>query len=208
VPVLDCSVKIGQAGLVARTKEFDPDAAVDAAMRVFWARGYEATSVEDLLGALGIGRQSMYATFGSKQQLYSLALDRYRELNASLLLASLAEDGPVLPKLHGLLRAVADDALADPERRGCFLVNAAMERVPVDTATAGRVGATFEALEEGIASAITRAQSSGEITSGRPAGELAAFVLTAVQGLRVVGKAAPDRRRLEGAVRVVLDVVR
>jgi TetR/AcrR family transcriptional repressor of nem operon len=107
---------------MARTKEFDPDAAVDAAMRLFWARGYEATSIGDLVGALGIGRQSLYATFGNKQNLYALALDRYREINAALLLESLTEEGPLLPKLHGLLRAVADDALADPDRRGCFMV--------------------------------------------------------------------------------------
>jgi TetR/AcrR family transcriptional repressor of nem operon len=193
---------------MARPKEFDPDAAVDAAMRLFWARGYEATSVEDLLGALGIGRQSMYATFGSKHRLYCLALDRYRELNAAVLLAALAEDGPVLPKLHGLLHAVADDALADPERRGCFLVNAAMERVPADADTAGRIGATFDALEDGIAAALARAQSSGEVTSSRPARELAAFLVTAIQGLRVVGKTTPDRRRLDDAVRVALDVLR
>jgi TetR/AcrR family transcriptional repressor of nem operon len=193
---------------MARTKEFDPDVAVDAAMHAFWARGYEATSVADLVDALGIGRQSMYATFGSKQKLYALALDRYRELNAAVLLESLGHEGPVLPTLAGLLRAVADDALADPERRGCFLVNAAMERVPADPETVRRVGATFDALEDGITAAVARAQESGEVTSQRPARELAAFLVTAIQGLRVVGKATPDRRRLDDAVRVVLDALR
>jgi TetR/AcrR family transcriptional repressor of nem operon len=193
---------------MARTKEFDPDTAVTAAMRVFWSRGYEATSVQDLTDALSIGRQSLYATFGSKSQLFALALERYRELNAAVLLESLSQQGPVLPRLHGLLRAVADDALADPDRRGCFMVNAAMERVPADPDTARSVGATLDALEDGIAAALARAQDSGEVTSSRPARELAAFLVTAIQGLRVVGKAAPDRRRLDDAVRVVLDVVR
>ena len=193
---------------MARTKEFDPDAAVDAAMRVFWAHGYQAASIEDLVSALGIGRQSMYATFGSKQKLFELALDRYRELNATVLLESLAQEGPVLPRLRGLLHAVADDALADPQQRGCFLVNAAMERVPGDAGTTERVGATFDALEDGIAAALTKAQRTGELTSTRPPRELAAFLVTAIQGLRVVAKATPDRRRLDDAVRVALEILR
>jgi TetR/AcrR family transcriptional repressor of nem operon len=83
-----------------------------------------------------------------------------------------------------------------------------MERVPADPDTAGRVGATLDALEDGIAAALGRAQDRGEVTSPRPARELAAFVVTAIQGLRVVGKATPERRRLDDAVRVVTDVLR
>jgi TetR/AcrR family transcriptional repressor of nem operon len=88
---------------VARTKEFDPDAAVSAAMELFWLKGYEATSIQDLVDHLGIGRQSLYATFGSKHELYLKALDRYRDSQASALIDTLATAEPVLPAVRDLL---------------------------------------------------------------------------------------------------------
>ena len=68
---------------VARTKEFDPEAALRAALELFWERGYEATSMADLVGHMGVARASIYATFGGKRALYLKALDRYGELIAS-----------------------------------------------------------------------------------------------------------------------------
>lgn len=190
-----------------RTKEFDPDVAVALARDLFWRQGYEATSVDDLVDHLGIGRQSLYATFGSKKALYLKALDRYREVNAAGLIETLAQPGPVLPLLEGVLLSCVESAVEDPDRRGCFLVNAAMERIPGDHQTGDKVGATFDMIEEALAGAISRGQATGEIRSERPAGELASFMLAAIQGLRVVGKATPDRRRLASAVTVAISAL-
>ncbi len=83
---------------MARTKEFDPDAALQSALELFWRRGYEATSVADLVEHLGIGRASIYATFGNKHELYLKALDRYAEGRDAVLLAELSQPGTRCPR--------------------------------------------------------------------------------------------------------------
>ena len=117
---------------MARTKEFDPDTVLRAALDLFWERGYEATSMADLVEHLGIARASIYATFGNKHDLYLKALDRYGELVDPDLLRGLAQPGPVLPAVRALVERFAREASEDGGRRGCFIVNAAVEVAPHD----------------------------------------------------------------------------
>ena len=81
---------------MARPKEFDPEVAVDRAMDLFWRKGYGATSPNDLVAELGIGKGSLYAAFGSKRALFDLALDRYRERQGDTLTEIIDRPGPVL----------------------------------------------------------------------------------------------------------------
>ncbi|MFE0778507.1 TetR/AcrR family transcriptional regulator, partial [Streptomyces sp. NPDC058861] len=101
---------------MARTKEFDPDAALRAALELFWARGYEATTMADLVEHLGVGRASLYATFGNKHELYLKALDRYTEANDPRLVEELSAPGPALPAVRALVRRFAAEAATDGER--------------------------------------------------------------------------------------------
>lgn len=192
---------------MARTKDFDPDVAVSRAMELFWCRGYEATSIQDLVDHTGVGRGSLYDTFGSKHGLYLRALDHYKELNATLFTSMLQDAESLREVLHRALDAVADDAMSDPERRGCLIVNAAMELSPHDPDTAARVAAAFAGMEDALHDAVELAQERGEVSSDKDARALARFLLTALQGLRVVGKATPNRARLEDAVDTTLAVV-
>ena len=82
---------------MTRTKEFDPDAALQRALELFWERGYEATSLADLVARLGIARASLYGTFGSKHDLFVKALDRYLEVRDSALVEELSRPGPAFP---------------------------------------------------------------------------------------------------------------
>lgn len=192
---------------MARTKEFDPDAATQRAMDIFWCGGYEATSLQDLLSGLGIGRGSFYDTFGSKRELYLRALDRYRERNAQALMVLLDEPGPVKPALRRMLTALAEDALGDPERRGCFMVNSAIELSSSDPEVARRAVETFRRIERALAVALRRAQAEGEIAADRDPTALARFLVTTIQGLRVMGKANPDRALLEDAIDTALSIL-
>lgn len=177
---------------MARRREFDPEVVLDGAVVVFWRQGFEATSIDDLVTELGVSRQSLYATFESKERLYQLALDRYRRREADRLLELLAADGPLGSRLEALLHGLVDDMVSDSECKGCFVVNAATERVPGEEATRRQVADQFARLEEALQFAFRRAQLNGELADDTDPRSLARFLLAALQGLRVIGKATPD----------------
>ncbi|MFE8916540.1 TetR/AcrR family transcriptional regulator [Streptomyces globisporus] len=193
---------------MARTKEFDPDAVLQSALELFWRRGYEATSVTDLVEHLGIGRASIYATFGSKHELYLKALDRYAEMRDPLLMSDLSQPGPALPAVRALVRRFAAEA-ASPEGRlnGCFVTNTAAELAPHDPAAARRVEISWEHIETLLHSALVRAQAQGELAESRDPRALAHMLLVLLQGVRVVGKASDDPARVRDAAEQALSLL-
>jgi TetR/AcrR family transcriptional regulator, transcriptional repressor for nem operon len=188
---------------MARTKEFDPDVVLRAAMDLFWRKGYEATSMQDLVDHLGIGRGSIYATFGSKHELYLRALDRYTAESDGQVLAGLAEPGPALPAVRAFLEGFLTQALTD--RRGCLVTNTAVE-CPDDGPSVKRVEASWEYLESAIAAALTRARDQGELSADKDPRALARFLVTFAQGLKVMSK-VPDERRMRDAVAQALTLL-
>lgn len=182
---------------MSRRKEFDPDVALDRALELFWERGYEATSTADLVEHLEIGRASMYATFGSKHELYLKALDRYLLKQDPSPLEFLSRPGPALPLVRALVEHYARESACDPERRGCMIVNAVTERLPDDEEVARRVELAWDALEAALAAAIHRAQAQGELAADKDPRAIAKFLLVFLQGIKVVGKtrSGPDRLR-------------
>ncbi|RPK94023.1 MULTISPECIES: TetR/AcrR family transcriptional regulator [Streptomyces] len=193
---------------MARTKEFDPEAALQSALELFWQRGYEATSMADLVEHLGIGRASIYATFGNKHELYLKALDRYSENGDSGLLRELSQPGPALPAVRGIVRRFAAEANADDRRaKGCFVTNTAAELGPHDPAAARRVEASWDHIETLLRSALVRAQAQGELGADRDPRALARMLLVLMQGLRVVGKASDDPGRVRDAAEQALTLL-
>jgi TetR/AcrR family transcriptional repressor of nem operon len=180
-------------------------------MQLFWERGYEATSVDDLVTRLGVGRGSLYAAFGSKHALYLRALDRYRCEQMAGALAELDAPGaPLLPTLRRLFESIAAETLGEaPAGRpatpsGCFMVNATTERAACDASVAARVRDNAAAMEATLERAVRRAQAAGEVPAARDARALARFLVMAIQGLRVAGAATPDRATLADVIDVTL----
>lgn len=190
---------------MARTKEFDPEAALQSALELFWQRGYEATSMAHLVDHLGIGRASIYATFGSKHELYLKAMDRYAETHDPCLLGELSQPGPALPAVRAVVRRFAEEA-ASPEKRlaGCLVTNTAAELAPHDPAAARRVELSWERVETPLRSALIRAQAQGELPEDRDPRALARMLFVLLQGLRVVGKASDDPARVRDAAEQAL----
>ncbi|MFC4118717.1 TetR/AcrR family transcriptional regulator [Nonomuraea zeae] len=183
---------------MARTKEFDPETALQAALELFWERGYEATSMADLVERLGIARASIYGTFGGKRELYLKALERYLEQHD--VVEPLSQPGPALPALRAFLDSYVAECLADELRRGCMVVNTAVEFGASDPVVSRRVVASWAGLETALASTLVRARAQGEIPAEKDPHALARFLLVLLQGLRVLGRADPDPRRLRDAV--------
>ncbi|MFD8641702.1 TetR/AcrR family transcriptional regulator [Streptomyces zaomyceticus] len=193
---------------MARTKEFDPDAALQAALELFWARGYEATTMSDLVEHLGIGRASVYATFGNKHELYLKAMDRYLETRDPRLVEELSAPGPALPAVRALVRRFATEASTEEERlSGCFVTNSAAELGPHDTAVARRVELSWEQIETLLYAALTRARAGGELPADREPRALARMLLVLLQGIRVVGKASSDPARVRDAAEQALGLL-
>ncbi|HEY8480963.1 MAG TPA: TetR family transcriptional regulator [Spirillospora sp.] len=184
---------------MARTKEFDPDAALQKALELFWERGYEATSMSDLVDHLGVARASIYATFGGKRDLYVKALDRYVRTRDPDPVELLSQPGPVLPAVRSLVESYAEQSLRDERRRGCMIVNAATEIMTRDPQVARRVEASWDALETALTSALTRARAQGELAADKDPRALARFLLVVMQGIRVLGRGEPDPGRLRDA---------
>jgi TetR/AcrR family transcriptional repressor of nem operon len=193
---------------MARTREFDTDAAVDAAMNLFWCRGFEATSIQDIVAATGVQRGSLYAAFGSKENLYLVALDQYRRQMSQPLIDALRAGRPLRPLLRDTLLSLVDAAVEADGGRSCLIVGAAVERLPVDAHVAGRVRATVSAIEDALADALTAAQQHGDLDPGQDPRALARFFVMTIQGLRVLGVIQPDRRALTDAVDTALTVLR
>jgi TetR/AcrR family transcriptional repressor of nem operon len=190
-----------------RPREFDDERVLDAAMETFWARGYAATSAQDLVDATGLGRSSLYNAFAGKHQLYEQALRRYLEHNTEADVALLDRPGPVKERVRELLLGVVDAELGDPMHRGCLAVNAAIELAGKDEAVTVAVRRVFARVEEALVMALERGQRDGEIAPERSPRALARFVLNAIYGLRVLGKAATDRAPLLDVVEATVSAL-
>lgn len=192
---------------MSRTKEFDPDVALDRAMELFWERGFEATSMALLTERLGIGRASLYATFGDKHQLYLAALRRYLQTRDPDPLELLSRPGPVVPAVRALVEAYVHESLTDERRRGCLVVNSATELLPHDQPVTQLVESSWQSLETALSSALIRARAQQELPPDRDPRALARFLLVFLQGVRVLGRATPDPDRLRDAAAQALSLL-
>ncbi|WP_179468464.1 TetR/AcrR family transcriptional regulator [Mycolicibacterium vinylchloridicum] len=192
---------------MAGVRQFDTDRAVEKAMNLFWEQGYEATSMQDLTEALGVGRGSLYAAFGSKDGVYRAALAHYLDSMASAMLQTLDEGGDVRTTIRNALLGRLVVAAEDSVRRGCMLVNAACERLPGDAQTRQTAlevtSANRDALERALAEAVAR----GEITPAFDPRSLAVFLVACLTGLLVSSKIDSDLASLTRSVDIAISTL-
>ena len=185
---------------MARMKSFDPDAAVATAMDVFWANGYAATTPQQLVDALGIGRGSLYNAFGSKHALFERALAHYVEQETMRLVDVLEGEGSARERVRAALDLVITAARRD--RRGCLVTNAAVELAGRDGVVGAVVRRALRRQEAAFRAAVEDGQRTGEIARDRDSDALAALFLATANGIRVVAKAGAER--LDGLTEEVL----
>jgi TetR/AcrR family transcriptional repressor of nem operon len=203
--ILDRSVQIWQLIEVARTKEFDRDAALESAMQTFWSKGYAATSLDDLTAAMNIGRQSIYDTFGNKRELFDAALERYAA-RSELGRACLVSDPSPLRAIRTVFEALADEPIA-VQRKGCLGIHALLELAPTDPASAKKTAAGHRKIEQQFFLAIERGKLLGEIPNHKDSRALARFLVGAYSGLRVVATAEPHGPIVRDMIRTTLEVL-
>ena len=192
---------------MARPREFDRDLALKRAVSVFWAKGYCAASTEDLLQAMEIGRQSMYAAFGDKRRLYVEALERYQQDSVAGHIERLRSSASPIAGIEALL---VDLVPADDEARrlGCMGVGSAAEFGATDaelTALRARSGAV---LHEALVRALQAAQQVGEIDRTLDVERAAAFVQTTMQGVQLAARSGADFTNLRDIVLFAVERLR
>jgi TetR/AcrR family transcriptional repressor of nem operon len=189
---------------MARPREFDADLALDRALDLLWTRGYEATSVDNLCAATGLSRSSLYAAYGGKRDLLLMAVDRYVEQRTPVIAAALAQPVPIRAAVAAFLREIIDQIVSGTGRRGCFLGNCAAELPRGDRGAMARVRAGLERTEATFRNALADARIRGELPTECDIEVLARFLTAGVQGLRLIGKANPDRVVLEDVATTML----
>ena len=192
---------------MARPKEFDSCVALERAMEVFWAKGYEGTSLNDLLAAMELSKSSLYETFGSKHELFLAALDRYRDTRTAAMIHALEEAGTARAGIQAVFDKAVEVAVTPGKPRGCFLNNCAVEVDPSDKAALRRVRGGVGLVEEAFHRTLEQGQAAGEIAADRDAGALARYLNSALMGLAVMGKASPDRKKLQEIVKITLQAL-
>jgi TetR/AcrR family transcriptional regulator, transcriptional repressor for nem operon len=192
---------------MARQKEFDRDEALQKAMEVFWTRGYEGTSVQDLVQRMEINRQSLYDTFGDKHALFLQALDRYCEIQSQRVFEVLERPGSIKKNLRQLFDEAVQRSLSEEGRRGCFVGNAMSELAGRCKKTASKTCDSATMAEKMFRSALERGRENGELERVSDTRAVARFLYSSLQGMLLMAKATRDRKLLNDVVKVTLSVV-
>lgn len=171
-------------------KSFDEDAVVEKAMKVFWEKGYEATSINDLIKGTGIGRGSLYNAFGGKQSLFHQALLKYHSENHRATLAKLEALDDPLKAIHGLFDAVTRQTIADKEKKGCFLINTTLELWAHDAKTRALIKQGHDETIAFFRRCIEVGQARKEIPPSVDPLATAKVLLSLMIALRVLGRGA------------------
>jgi len=176
-------------------------------MQVFWCKGYKATSLEDLSGAMNLRAGSIYNTFTDKHTLYLEALYHYLETESRCLFGVLDEPISGLMAIRTLFDDLIEREVNDPQQRSCFMLNATLELAAHDPAVARLAEMSRTMGQLGFRQALARAQAAGEIGSHHDLDQLAAFLVSTVYGVRMMAKSGADRRALNRVVDAALSIL-
>jgi TetR/AcrR family transcriptional repressor of nem operon len=188
---------------MARPREFDEAAVLDAAVQCFWQHGYEGTSVRHLAEKMGITSASLYNAFGDKRSLYRRALDYYLEQSFGDRVGRFEGRLPPRQALAAFFEEIIDRSLNDAQRKGCMLVNSALEVAPHDPEFQRVVSGMLKQVEAFFRRCVEAGQRDGSISPAQSADHLAGLLLSVLLGIRVLARTRPERDLLQGLIRPV-----
>jgi TetR/AcrR family transcriptional repressor of nem operon len=192
---------------MARPREFEEGAVLDAAVLCFWAQGYDATSVKDLVARTGVTAASLYNAFGDKRAIYQKALDHYVEAGISDRIRR-CETLPPRAAIEAFFDEILARSLEDADRKGCMLVNAALDVAPHDAEFRTAVAAVLSRIEAFFLRCVEAGQADGTITRSQASARLAQHLLGILMGIRVLARVRPERSLLQGILTPAMALLR
>ncbi|MCR8845166.1 TetR/AcrR family transcriptional regulator [Paenibacillus sp. SC116] len=193
---------------MARTREFDEEKVLDAAMQLFWEKGYEATSLSDLTARMGITRPSIYSAFGDKKELFETALRKYTMARASEMRTKLQSNPSVKEAFRTFFEDVIAEEYSEGLSRGCFCINTMVELAPHDEKFEILTREHQMYLSVIFQETIERGIKSGELKAVEDAKALAQALLTSLIGLTVILKSRPQRAFVDNTLEVTLSLLK
>jgi TetR/AcrR family transcriptional repressor of nem operon len=188
------------------SKQFDRDEALDKALQLFWEQGYEATSMQDLVNAMGINRASMYQTYGNKHQLYLAGLERYAAQVLANLSRLLNKPGTPLANLRDTFAHIVEQSL-EGKMQGCFINNTAVELGPHDAQLAETIREIWLQFESMFATQLQHAIEQHQLPADADARQLAQLLNINLQGLVVKTKANSNKAELLHAIDALFHLI-
>ncbi|GAA0903037.1 MULTISPECIES: TetR/AcrR family transcriptional regulator [Streptomyces violaceusniger group] len=189
-----------------RPRSFDEGDALDRAIHVFWAHGYEGASLSELTGAMGINKPSLYAVFGSKEELFRRAVARYGETYAARALATL-EQPTAYAVIESYLRVAVDASTSGGHPPGCLSIQGGLSNSPANSDISEILTDYRAAIEGALAKRLARAAEEDDLAPGTDIAALARFAATLSQGLAVHAAASADREDLHASVDIAMQAV-
>ncbi|MDU0206028.1 MULTISPECIES: TetR/AcrR family transcriptional regulator [Paenibacillus] len=193
---------------MARQREFDEGKALDAAMLLFWEKGFEATSLSDLTSRMGIQRPSIYATFGDKKGLFEAALRKYTSSHAVYVRTNLQNSSSVKEAFRTFFENMVAKEYEKSPNWGCFCINSMVELAPHDEKFEILTREHQMYLSVIFQETIERGLSSGELDGGINAKGLAQTLVVSLIGLTVFMKSRPDRVFVDNSVKEILTLLK
>jgi TetR/AcrR family transcriptional repressor of nem operon len=190
-----------------RPREFDMDEALDQAIRVFCEQGYNATSIGDLIDAMGLASGSIYKAFRDKRAVFLAALDRHIVLRKEQIAAAARSSKPARERLRDVLAHFVEVSKGIEGRRGCLVVGSAVELAILDREVAARVNASIGKNEAFLADLIRQGQADKSIPAAIDPEETARVMVCLTQGLRVVGKSGRAPQDTAAAVDIAMKLL-
>src|SRR5262249_7208330 len=188
---------------MARPREFDEAAVLDAAMDCFWRNGYERTSGRGLAAHMGITGASLYNAFNDKRALFRRVVQHYAERSTRERISRLESTLPPKQAVRAFLDEIVERSTG-VDRRGCLLVNTALEAAPDDPDLRAEIAVHLAEIEAFFHRTVSAAQRDGSVPPDRAPDDLARLLLAVTLGLRVLARSTPNRELLEGVARPAL----
>ncbi len=189
-----------------KVKLFNTDAALEKAKDIFWRKGYNATSMQDLVEGMAISRQSLYDTYGNKQALFEKCLSTYQQEAIQFNCDLLQSPKKTIPAIQDFFDYLVDSIVTDTDEKSCFLINTLMETIPDDIHAKQIVEKNINELEKTIQLILKKGKAANDYASAFSVMQLTHHIIAAMHGIKVIGKLKKDRKTLNGMVDTAMAV--